>query len=292
MSFQKNRNNLKSSITEELWQYGKDQYLKMERKSMRRAHDIMQAYAKDKKQLDYCMSYSTFRRRLKSLNLKEVMKKRIGERNTDKLFELSESQFPHGDLKFYKIKKKLPTANDESMVCYANVIARGVWRDLGINTWNDLLKKTFGRINKPNRIYKGEIGLERAKTELLQFFKTHKSKPTSEEKSVSSILVAIKKGYWNKFGITSWNGLLHYVFGSVNVNKGIWTGKKGLENAKIRLKDYFKQYKGLPSRRAKGMGGIVKAIQRGYWIEFEINYWNDLLLLVFGRTNQDHQKRK
>jgi putative transposase len=94
---QKGRSNLKSPITEELWQYGKDQYLKMERKSMRRAHDIMQAYAKDKKQLEYCMSYSTFRRRLKSLNLKEVMKKRIGERNTDKLFELSESQFPHGD---------------------------------------------------------------------------------------------------------------------------------------------------------------------------------------------------
>ena len=100
-------------------------------------------------------------------------------------------------IKFHKLKKRLPTARDKTMVCYANVIARGVWSDFGITTWNDLLKKTFGKINKPNQIYKGEIGLDRAKSELLQFFKTNKSKPTSEEKSVASILVAIKRGYWN-----------------------------------------------------------------------------------------------
>ncbi|MFW9971019.1 MAG: hypothetical protein ACFFDF_12565, partial [Candidatus Odinarchaeota archaeon] len=161
-------------------------------------------------------------------------------------------------IKFHKCNKILPTARYKETLCYANIIARGVWSDLGINTWNDLLKKTFGKINKPNRIYKGEHGLERAKSELLQFFKTHKRKPTSEENSVSSILVAIKRDYWNKFGIASWNDLLHFVFGSVNVENRIWNGKNGLENAIKKLRDYFKQTRQLPSRRVKGMSGIVK----------------------------------
>ena len=94
---QRGRKNLKNSITEELWKYGMEQYLQMERKSMKRAFEIMQAYANDNKQLNKCMSYPTFRRRIKNLDGREVMKKRIGKRNAEKDYELSESEFPHGD---------------------------------------------------------------------------------------------------------------------------------------------------------------------------------------------------
>jgi hypothetical protein len=193
--------------------------------------------------------------------------------------------------KFHKLEKRLPTASDKAMVPFANLIARGVWSEYGVNTWNDLLKTTFGKINKPNQLYKGKIGLERAKSELSQYFKTHGTKPTSEEKFVASILVAIKRGYWSQFSITSWNDLLHLVFGSVNIRKGIWTGENGLERAKEKLENYYKEKNKLPTRRTKGLGGITKAIQRGYWEDFGVNYWNDLLLLVFGEVNQDHQKR-
>jgi putative transposase len=84
-------------IESELWEYGKEEYKKMEKKSVKRAFERMQSFALDKKQLDKCMSYCTFNRRIKKLNQKEVSIAREGRNKAEKMFDLSKSEFPHGD---------------------------------------------------------------------------------------------------------------------------------------------------------------------------------------------------
>ena len=73
--------------------------MSMTKKKMTIAYKRMQAYAKvdNKNQLQYCMSYSTFRRRLKSLPPKDVTEAREGEKAAEYKYENSEGQFPHGD---------------------------------------------------------------------------------------------------------------------------------------------------------------------------------------------------
>ncbi len=187
-------------------------------------------------------------------------------------------------LNFQKKQKRLPTARDKMMITYSNVVARGIWSEFGINTWNDLLIYTFKKINKSSNLYKGELGLNRAKIVLKNYYKKYKKKPTSEIKEVASILVAIKRNYWSKFGIKSWNDLLENVFGNVNVRKGIWTGEKGLERAKEKLKSFFIDNNALPTNKTKGFGGIVKAIQRGYWKQQNIHSWNEFIFFAFKKN--------
>lgn len=86
-----------SPAAEDIWEFGKEQYLQRERKSIQRAYDNMKAYATKKNQAEKCMSYPTFYSRIKSLNQKDVAIKRTGIRNAEKEYELSESEFPHAD---------------------------------------------------------------------------------------------------------------------------------------------------------------------------------------------------
>ncbi|MFW9971017.1 MAG: Mu transposase C-terminal domain-containing protein [Candidatus Odinarchaeota archaeon] len=94
----------KDPFIEELWEYGLNHYLKMEKKSAHRAWEIMKVYAKKQKQLEKCPSYSTFWRKLNTLEPKEVVKKREGLRNSEKQFQLTESEFPHGDFALQSVQ--------------------------------------------------------------------------------------------------------------------------------------------------------------------------------------------
>jgi len=89
---------------QELWEYGKAAYLKRERKSIQGAYNTMQAYAFSLKKGTECMSYSSFYRRIQELHGKEVATKRIGQRNAEKDFELTESEFPHADFPLQSVQ--------------------------------------------------------------------------------------------------------------------------------------------------------------------------------------------
>ncbi|MFX1283295.1 MAG: Mu transposase C-terminal domain-containing protein [Promethearchaeota archaeon] len=93
---QRGRKKVQKGLTEELCEIGLSYYLQMERKSIKRAHELMQAYALEQGQLEHCLSYSSFRRRLKSISQKEVIKQRRGEKAIENLFNINTSEFPHG----------------------------------------------------------------------------------------------------------------------------------------------------------------------------------------------------
>jgi putative transposase len=86
-----------SPVAEEIWEFGKNQYLQRERKSIQLAYNNMKAYATKNDNDDQCMCYSSFYKKIQRLNRKEVAIRRTGKRNAEKEFELSESEFPHAD---------------------------------------------------------------------------------------------------------------------------------------------------------------------------------------------------
>jgi hypothetical protein len=96
-----------------------------------------------------------------------------------------------------------------------------------------------------------------------------------------SISGAIKRKYWEKWGIKSWNNLLILEFGKTNRKYSIWVGKEGLQRAINKILDYYEETGKKPTRRSPGFGGVVKAIQRGYWTEYAINSWVFLLDRIF-----------
>jgi len=99
--------------------------------------------------------------------------------------------------------------NSQGIYTIYNNALNGIWRDFGISNWNNLLKTTFGRINKEKNKYIGKEGLERAKKELLQFERNFGKKPTSKSKGMNT---TARLGKWNEFGIKSWNELIIYSF--------------------------------------------------------------------------------
>ena len=88
----------------ELWEFGKERYLKRERKSIQHAYNLMESHAHMQGQERYCMSYPSFYRRVQALNGLEVAQKRSGRRNAEKEFELSESEFPHADFPLQSVQ--------------------------------------------------------------------------------------------------------------------------------------------------------------------------------------------
>ncbi len=94
--------------TKELFEIGKEAYLKSNRsslskkkpiakKSISQSYKIMKAYAKRNSKIKYCMSYSTFYRKIKNISPKLVTEFREGTKVAEHKFELSEGEFPHGD---------------------------------------------------------------------------------------------------------------------------------------------------------------------------------------------------
>jgi hypothetical protein len=116
-------------------------------------------------------------------------------------------------LKDFKKKfGKMPASNSKGIYTIYNNAHDGIWEDFGINNWYDLLKTTFGRINKEKNKYIGKKGLERAKKELIQYKKRFGKKPVSKSKGMNTIYTYARLGKWKKFGIFSWSDLLEKTF--------------------------------------------------------------------------------
>jgi putative transposase len=80
-----------------LWEYGKNAYLTLQRRKIRTAYNMMMSYAHDLEITGECMSYDTFWRKIIALNKREVDKARLGVSKTEKLYSITEGEFPHGD---------------------------------------------------------------------------------------------------------------------------------------------------------------------------------------------------
>ncbi len=197
------------------------------------------------------------------------------------------------ELKKYREKYgKKPISNMKGMRVIYNTINRGEWKEFGINSWNDLLLFAFGEIYYEKNKYKGIRGLERAKQVLEDFKNINGKIPSQKNKGMGGIVTAIGRGEWKEFGIHSWNDLLKLKFGEINYQPNKYLGKKGLNTAIKKLRDFKKKYGKKPTSHSKGMNGIIGAIGRGEWNEFGIYSWNDLLKRTFREINFEPDKYK
>ena len=212
----------------------------------------------------------------------QIIKMQIGYKGD---FGLSVAQYEMRKFKYDN--HRLPTSKDKMSNAITRAIQRGEWELREINTWNDILYKTFGTINRKSNIYIGYEGLKKAKKELRDFKKEIKRLPTSKDNEISGIRQALKRGEWKQFGYTSWNILLRETFGLVNLEYGKYEGKKGLEKAIEELLEFEREKKRLPVRRDKELWSVMSALDNGNWVKMGINTWNDILYKTFGRVNKE-----
>jgi len=66
-----------------------------------------------------------------------------------------------------------------------------------------------------------------------------------------------------------------------------WIGQEGLERAKKELKKYFNAHQKLPT--VSMFSSILRVIRKGYWKEYNIRSWNDLLRDTFEKVNVIHR---
>lgn len=117
--------------------------------------------------------------------------------------------------RFEKTEGRLPTARDKGMKSFMGMARRGIWEPWNISSWNDLILKTFGKVNNPPK-YVGTEGLRKVQAFLRVFQEETGSLPTIRDKGMRVLAQAAKKGHWEKEGIHTWNDLLQKTFGTTN----------------------------------------------------------------------------
>ncbi len=113
---------------------------------------------------------------------------------------------------FEKSSGRKPISKDIGMKNIQNAICRGVWKEFGVNFWNDLFKISFGVENVRKSKYRGKVGLDNASQELREFKIQNKRNPTTKDPEMSAIYAAIYRGVWKEFEIHTWMDLFNYTF--------------------------------------------------------------------------------
>ncbi|MFW9996001.1 MAG: hypothetical protein ACFFD4_28430 [Candidatus Odinarchaeota archaeon] len=186
---------------------------------------------------------------------------------------------------------RMPTLLDKEMEGIRSALQRNRWKKQGINTWNQLLELTFNQVNHQFQVYKGEEGLKKAKEELKAFANRSETGriPRANDKGMRKIRGAFERGYWEEFGVRTWNDLLKTTFNKVTRESAVYKGEDGLRRAIEKVRAFKKSNGKIPKNSDKGMGGIVGAIRRGEWIDFGIKNWNDFVLKAFGELRVQSQ---
>jgi hypothetical protein len=217
----------------------------------------------------------------------DLFKKTFGKKNKfhNKYKGKSGLEIAIKELRAFEKKKNKVYSNDKGMKGIISAISRGEWSQYGINLWNDLLGKAFGKINRIQNKYIGKKGLNIAIQELIDFKNENGRLPRSYDKEVRGITGATYRGEWFQFCINSWNDLLRKAFGKINFFQNKYVGKKGLEIAKNVLIEFKNKNSRIPISTDKGMRGIIAGIYRGEWCEFGIKKWSDLKMFVFNKLS-------
>jgi len=185
--------------------------------------------------------------------------------------------------KFFQKFQRLPKLIDEEVKDIHNTIVNGYWINYGIKKWNDFLLYVFGEVNFNSTKYVSLDGFNKAKYELQKYYEETGKLPLYDD--FEGITNAIKKGYWIKYGINTWNKLLLYVFGDVNLIINKYKGKKGLEFIKHKFKEFEHKNNRILRTNDKGMSGIYRAVNRGEWTDFGIKDWSELINIIFHDGN-------
>ncbi len=88
----------------------------------------------------------------------------------------------------------------------------------------------------------GKLGLELAASELRIFKMKNGRIPKASE--MRRIIGRIVIGYWEKYGINSWNELLLHVFKKINREANKYVGVNGLRRAMKKLRTFTKKMSG------------------------------------------------
>ncbi len=233
--------------------------------------------------------------RIKKWN--DLLRKTFGEVNQEMGIYTGEQGLERAmaELRAFKTEHgRLSINQDKEMGSIRGAIRRKEWVSFGIKRWNDLLRKTFEKVNSEWGIYTGELGMERAMAELRVFKDKHGRLPTSNDNVFGGIRDTIIRGEWVSFGIKKWNDLLRKTFGEVNNERGIYIGELGLERAVAKLRAFKTEHGRLPINQDKEMFSILGAIRRKEWVSFGIRRWSDLRMRALGAvdTNGKNQPEK
>jgi hypothetical protein len=183
---------------------------------------------------------------------------------------------------FHTSQNRYPKSTDEGMGTIVGAIHRRTWIKFGIQRWKDLYIETFGFNPKElyQNPYEGEEGLKRAQQELREFKAQHTRLPKYSDKELNPIRHMATSGRWSSWGINRWNDLIRLTFNEVTYNHGKYKEKQGLERAIQEIQAFQKKQGRLPKTRDTGMKSMQKAIQRGYWIDYGVKTWLQLLDLA------------
>ena len=84
------------------------------------------------------------------------------------------------------------------------------------------------------------------------------------------------------------------VFGDTNTKSKKYLGKDGLNSAISELQEFKNKNKRMPVLKDKSTNliirGIVLAISKGFWLEWGVRTWNDLILIAFEDSNKKSPK--
>ena len=152
------------------------------------------------------------------------------------------------------------------------------------------MTKTSKKKHFPDGYWKGKIGLERAKEEMLKVAKNLRRTPKREEiKGYAGIKNTIARGEWANYGINSWADYRNYCGLKKNPHYNVkWKGILGLEKAKKLTLDFYYKNKKIPT--GKDLPKIESASKSGVWAEFDITTWNKFLKYCGFKPNLEHGK--
>lgn len=190
--------------------------------------------------------------------------------------------------KFFQKYQRLPKFEDKEVRDIINIIRTGLWKQYGINSWNDMLSEVFNDFNFESRKYVSSDGYEKAVKELRDYYKKEGSLPIYDD--FVGITCAIRKGYWKELGIYTWNDLLTKIFGEINFINNKYKDNEGFKLAVKVLKEFEKINGRRPNNKDKGISGIKSAINRGEWRSKGINTWKDMILHVFRNVKSRWEK--
>ncbi|MFX1451899.1 MAG: hypothetical protein ACFFCM_13720, partial [Promethearchaeota archaeon] len=188
---------------------------------------------------------------------------------------------------FKKKNKRLPKQREMNAILKC-IYKKHYWINLGVKTWNDIMRKVFSEVNSDNTRLEGKLGLEKAKKKIILYKKKYGKNPVANVKEMNQFVNAISRKFWIDFGINTWNDLLIYAIDDINKINGIYSGKEGLLRAKNEIKLFEEVFNRKPKANDNHMSSIATAIKRKYWIKYNINSWNGLIKDIFGKPNKTY----
>ncbi|MHA1149668.1 MAG: hypothetical protein ACTSR8_15640 [Promethearchaeota archaeon] len=146
-------------------------------------------------------------------------------------------------LKIFQLNNnKVPLSTDKDMSPAVRGLSHKYWEKFGVKSWNDLLIYTFGEDQLEEwKELERKQRFDQAIKELREFYQKNQRLPIKKDKECRTIDNTIITGYWENYGIKTWNDMLFYVFGEGSLDKSKYSSPNGLKQAIQELKEFYKK---------------------------------------------------